>query len=189
VVEWRRIDKAHLSPEILHESPVVGWPDTDLCRPVGRLWPKRHYAARSYCNPRARIECDASTRDGAASVDCYQRASCVDRSTTHSHARSHVDPECHASSGPLSVAVYVAGCKRAPAPGKPGNLIVQISIEATGGNGEYHYFNEGVESPTKFIDITWERGTLLTGSVRVVSGDGQNLKKDYNIPTGELTCQ
>jgi hypothetical protein len=93
------------------------------------------------------------------------------------------------SSGPLSVAVYVANCRRAPSPGKPGNVIVQISIEATGGNGEYHYFNEGVESPTKFIDITWERGTLLVGSVRVITGDGQSLKKDYNIPTGELTCQ
>jgi len=93
------------------------------------------------------------------------------------------------SSGPLSVAVYVASCKRAPVPGKSGNVIVQISIEATGGNGEFHYFNEGVESPTKFVDIAWERGTLLVGSVRVVTGDGQSLKKDYNIPTGELTCQ
>jgi hypothetical protein len=93
------------------------------------------------------------------------------------------------SSGPLSVAVYVASCRRAPTSGKPGNVIVQISIEATGGNGDFHYFNEGVESPTKFVDITWERGTLLVGNVRVISGDGQSLKKDYTIPTGELTCK
>ena len=93
------------------------------------------------------------------------------------------------SSGPLSVAVYVASCRRAPAPGKPGNVVVQISIEATGGNSEFRYFSEGVESPTKFIDIAWERGTRLIGSVRVTSGDGQNLKKEYDIPTGELICQ
>ncbi len=93
------------------------------------------------------------------------------------------------SSGSLGVAVYVASCRRAPTPGKPGNVIVQIAIEATGGNGVFYYFNEGVESPTKFVDIAWERGTLLVGNVRVVSGDGQSLKKDYNIPTGELICQ
>ena len=93
------------------------------------------------------------------------------------------------SSGPLSVAVYVANCRRAPAPGKPGNVIVQISIEATGGNGDFHYFIEGVESPTKFVDITWERGSLLIGTVRVLSGDGQTVKKEYNIPIGELTCK
>jgi hypothetical protein len=93
------------------------------------------------------------------------------------------------SSGPLGVAVYVANCRRAPVPGKPGNVVVQIAIEATGGNGEFHYFNEGVESPTKFVDITWERGTRLIGSVRVLTGDGQSLKKEYDIPTGALTCQ
>ncbi|MBI5565409.1 MAG: hypothetical protein HY870_10955, partial [Chloroflexi bacterium] len=93
------------------------------------------------------------------------------------------------SSGPLSVAVYVASCRRAPSPGKPGNVIVQISIEATGGSGNFHYFNEGVESPTKFVDITWERGTRLIGTVRVESGDGQTVRKEYDIPTGELTCQ
>ncbi len=93
------------------------------------------------------------------------------------------------SSGPLSVAVYVASCRRAPVSGKPGNVIVQISIEASGGNGDFHYFNEGVESPTKFVDIAWERGTRLIGTVRVQSGDGQNLKKEYDIPTGELVCQ
>ncbi len=93
------------------------------------------------------------------------------------------------SSGPLSVAVYVVSCRRAPVPGKSGNVIVQISIEAAGGNGDYHYFNEGVESPTKFVDITWERGTRLIGTVRVQSGDGQSLKKEYDIPTKELICQ
>ena len=93
------------------------------------------------------------------------------------------------SSGPLSVAVYVASCRRAPVPGKPGNVIVQISIEATGGSGDFHYFNEGIESPTKFIDIAWERGTRLIGTVRVVSADGQTLKKEYDIPTSKLICQ
>jgi hypothetical protein len=93
------------------------------------------------------------------------------------------------SSGPLSVAVYIASCRRAPVPGKPGNVIVQISIEATGGNGDFRYFNEGVESPTKFVDITWEQGSRLGGTVRVLSGDGQTVKKEYDIPIGELTCK
>ena len=93
------------------------------------------------------------------------------------------------SSGPLSVAVYVASCRRAPTAGKPGNVVVQISIEATGGNGQYHYFNQGEESPTKFIDITWERGTRLIGKVMVTSDDGQHVEKEYDIPTGELDCK
>jgi hypothetical protein len=93
------------------------------------------------------------------------------------------------SSGPLAVAVYIAGCRRAPTPGKPGNVVVQISIEATGGNGQYHYFNQGEESPTKFIDIAWERGTPLRGKVMVTSDDGQHVEKEYDIPIGELTCK
>jgi hypothetical protein len=93
------------------------------------------------------------------------------------------------SSGPLTVAVYVASCRRAPTAGKPGNVVVQISIEATGGNGQYHYFNQGEESPTKFIDITWERGTRLIGKVMVTSDDGQHVEKEYDIPTGELDCK
>jgi hypothetical protein len=93
------------------------------------------------------------------------------------------------SSGPLSVAVYVANCRRASTPGKPGNVIVQISIEAAGGNGRYRYFNQGVESTSKFIDIVWERGTRLIGTVTVISGDGQIAEKEYDIVTGELECK
>jgi len=93
------------------------------------------------------------------------------------------------SSGPLGVAVYVASCRRSPTSGKPGNVVVQIAIEASGGNGVFYYFNEGVESPTRFIDINWERGTRLIGTVRVESGDGQSVKKEYDIPTKELVCQ
>ena len=93
------------------------------------------------------------------------------------------------SSGPLSVAVYVANCRRAPTPDKPGNVTVQISIEAAGGNGRYRYFNQGVESANKFIDIVWERGTRLIGLVKVISGDGQIAEKEYDIVTGELECK
>ena len=93
------------------------------------------------------------------------------------------------SAGPLSVAVYVANCRRAPTPDKPGNVIVQISIEAAGGNGRYRYFNHGVESANKFIDIVWERGTRLIGLVKVISGDGQIAEKEYDIVTGELECK
>lgn len=107
---------------------------------------------------------------------------------TPSPRPTHV-PVTPTSSGPLSVAVYVANCRNAPSPGKPGNVVVRISIEASGGSGDYHYFNEGVESVGKFIDITWERGTRLIGTVRITSRDGQSVKKEYDIPIGELTCQ
>ena len=93
------------------------------------------------------------------------------------------------SSGPLSAAIYVANCRLAPTPDKPGNVIVQISIEAVGGNGVYRYFNQGVESASKFIDIRWERGTRLIGTVAVISGDGQTVDKEYDIAIGELECK
>jgi hypothetical protein len=93
------------------------------------------------------------------------------------------------SSGPLSAAIYVANCRIAPTPDKPGNVIVQISIEAAGGNGMYRYFNQGVESTSKFIDIMWERGTRLIGTVTVISGDGQTVDKEYDIVIGELECK
>lgn len=93
------------------------------------------------------------------------------------------------SAGPLTVAVYVVSCRRSPTANKPGNVTVQISIESTGGNGEYQYFNQGVESISKFVDILWERGSRLIGVVKVVSGDGQSIEKQYDIPVGELNCQ
>ncbi len=93
------------------------------------------------------------------------------------------------SAGPLSVAVYVASCRRSPTAAKPGNVTIQISIEPVGGNGDYHYFNQGVEAVSKFIDIVWEHGSRLTGVVKVVSGDGQSIEKEYDIPVGELDCK
>ncbi len=97
-------------------------------------------------------------------------------------------PSTPAAFGPLRVNVYVSNCRLASTPDKPGNVIVQISIEATGGNGVYRYFNQGVESTSKLADILWERGTQLIGTVKVISGDGQTVEKVYNIVTGELDC-
>jgi hypothetical protein len=93
------------------------------------------------------------------------------------------------SAGPLSVAVYVVSCRRSPSAAKPGNVTIQISIEPAGGNGDYHYFNQGIEALSKFIDILWEKGSRLTGTVKVVSGDGQSIEKQYDIPIGELECK
>jgi hypothetical protein len=93
------------------------------------------------------------------------------------------------STGSLSVAVYVVGCRNAPTPEKPGNIVVQISIDASGGNGVYRYFMQGIESPGKFADIEWERGSRLIGQVKVISGDGQIVEKKYDIVTGELDCK
>ena len=93
-----------------------------------------------------------------------------------------------ASSGPLDFQTYIAGCKRAPTADKPGNIVVTISVEATGGNGVYRYFHRDVEEPDKFIDIAIEQGTRLIGRVVVTSGDGQTLDKEYDFQTTNLEC-
>ncbi len=96
------------------------------------------------------------------------------------------------SAGPLTftgTGVYVANCRLAPTADKPGKVIIQISVEVTGGNGVYQYFdNDGVKWPTKFIDVPGERGTPLIGKVTVTSGDGQSIEKEYDISPGDLTC-
>jgi len=94
------------------------------------------------------------------------------------------------SAGPLTVAIYVANCRNAPTAAKPGGIVIQISVEATGGNGVYKYYNnEGVQQQTKFIDISWEMGSRLLGKVTVTSGDGQTVEKEYSISPGELRCR
>jgi len=92
------------------------------------------------------------------------------------------------SAGPLAAAIYVANCRSAPTADKPGRIIVQISVEASGGNGRYRYFYQDKESPTKFIEVVGEKGTRLIGEVKVASGDGQEIKKEFDVAAGQLTC-
>jgi hypothetical protein len=92
------------------------------------------------------------------------------------------------SSGPLAAAIYVANCRSVPTADKPGRIVVQISVEASGGNGRYRYFYQDKESPTKFIEVIGEKGTRLIGEVKVTSGDGQEIKPEYDIVVGQLTC-
>ena len=94
------------------------------------------------------------------------------------------------SSGPLSAQVYVVpnSCHSAPTPGKPGNVTFQISVEAKGGNGVYQYTYNSTTSKNKFIDMTWEKGTRLLGTVTVTSGDGQSFDVVLNINIADLTC-
>jgi hypothetical protein len=92
------------------------------------------------------------------------------------------------SSGPLAATIYVANCRSAPTAEKPGRVIVQISVEASGGNGKYRYSYQDKESPTKFIQVVGERGTRAIGEVRITSGDGQELKKPFDIGIGGLSC-
>jgi len=92
------------------------------------------------------------------------------------------------SSGPLAAAIYVANCRSAPTADKPGQIVVQISVEASGGNGRYRYFYQDKESPTKFIDVLGEKGTRIIGEVKVASGDGQEIKKEFDFASGQLTC-
>jgi hypothetical protein len=92
------------------------------------------------------------------------------------------------SSGPLAATIYVANCRSAPTADKPGRVIVQISVEASGGNGKYRYYYQDKESPTKFIDVVGEKGTRTISEVRLTSGDGQELKKEFDIGIGGLSC-
>jgi hypothetical protein len=93
------------------------------------------------------------------------------------------------SSGPLTFEIYVAGCQSAPTAAKPAGVIIAISIEARGGNGIYKYFdNEGVQHSSKFIDISWAKGSALIGKVTVTSGDGQTVEKEYYINLAESKC-
>lgn len=92
------------------------------------------------------------------------------------------------SSGPLAATIYVANCRSAPTVDKPGRVVVQISVEASGGNGKYRYYYLDKESPTKFIEVVGEKGTRAIGEVRVTSGDGQELKKEFDIGIGGLNC-
>ena len=92
------------------------------------------------------------------------------------------------SAGPLAAQVYVANCTSAPTEEKPGNVLLQISVEATGGNGVYSYLHRDVLEPDKFIDILWERGSLLIGKVGVTSGDGQTFDVEYIVDLKTLEC-
>jgi hypothetical protein len=74
----------------------------------------------------------------------------------------------------------VAGCRAAPTAEKPDNVVITISVEATGGNGVYRYFHRDVEEPDKFIDVEWGKNTRLIGSVTVTSA-GQSLTKEYDF--------
>lgn len=96
------------------------------------------------------------------------------------------------SSGPLTftgTGIYVANCGKAATTDKPGGIVIQISVEVTGGNGTYQYFdNDGKQWPTKFIDVSGEKGTQSIGKVTVTSGDGQTVMKEYNLSPGDLAC-
>jgi hypothetical protein len=92
------------------------------------------------------------------------------------------------SAAPLSAAIYAANCRSAATAEKPGRVLVQISVEASGGNGRYRYFYQDKESPTKFIDVVGEKGTRIIDKVKVTSGDGQELMKEFDIAINQLTC-
>ena len=88
----------------------------------------------------------------------------------------------------MSAAIYAANCRSEPTADKPGRVVVQIAIEANGGNGRHRYFYQDKESPTKFIEALGEKGTRLIGEGTVASGHGQEIKKEFDIAISQLTC-
>ena len=87
----------------------------------------------------------------------------------------------------MSAAIYVANCRSEPTADKPGQVVIQISVEATGGTGKYTYTYQNKDYPTKFIDVIGEKGTRSIGEVLVTSGN-QQIKKEFDISPGDLTC-
>jgi hypothetical protein len=125
------------------------------------------------------------TTAAPAPTDTIAATATAEATTTSAPARPRPTAT---SSGPLAATIYVANCRSAPAADKPGRVIVQISVEASGGNGKYRYYYQDKESPTKFVEAVGERGTRSIGEVRVTSGDGQELKKAFDIGIGGLNC-
>jgi hypothetical protein len=67
-------------------------------------------------------------------------------------------------------------------------VIVQISVEATGGNGVYAYVYQDISTTDKFIEIPWELGSRLLGKVTVNSGDGQSVIVELNVDLKDYEC-
>ena len=88
----------------------------------------------------------------------------------------------------MSAAIYPPTAAARRQPTSRASVIVQISVEASGGNGRYRYFYQDKESPTKFIEVIGEKGTRIIGEVKVTSGDGQEIKKEFDIAISQLTC-
>ena len=126
----------------------------------------------------------AATQPAPVSTDTLTPQATETATATPAAAKPRPTPT---SAGPLSAAIFVANCRSAPTADKPGRVIIQISVEATGGNGKYSYTYQNTNSPTKFIDVIGEKGTRSIGEVLITSGD-QQLKKEFNFSPADLTC-
>lgn len=91
--------------------------------------------------------------------------------------------------GLLAAQAYVAQCRLAPTPDKPGSIVVQLSIEAAGGDGRYRYFVQGREFSDKLVDVAWSLGARLIVTYTVTAGDGQSITRVFNASPGELNCR
>ena len=134
--------------------------------------------------PPANTSAPAPTQPPAAPTDTIAPQPTDTATATPAAAKPRPTPT---SAGPLSAAIYVANCRSAPTSDKPGRVIIQISVEATGGNGQYGYTYQNKNYPTKFIDVIGEKGTRSIGEVLITSGN-QQLKQEFNISPGDLTC-
>lgn len=81
-----------------------------------------------------------------------------------------------AVSGPLTFSYYVVWQAD---PADASVMIANLTITATGGDGNYQYFRDEVSLPGPVIQYRWGKCAGNPGSLRVTSGDGQSIKIDY----------
>ncbi len=89
------------------------------------------------------------------------------------------------STGPLSFAISIAGCRLDPA--RDGGVILTMRFDATGGNGVYTYYRENQQVPRTF-ERPATKGSAVIDAYRVTSGDGQSIERKERFTGAQFGC-
>ena len=54
-------------------------------------------------------------------------------------------------------------------------------------NRKFHHHGSNA-GRIDWVEVAGEKGTRLIGEVKVTSGDGQEIKKEFDIALSQLTC-
>ena len=89
------------------------------------------------------------------------------------------------STGPLTFAIGIVGCRLDPA--REGGVILTMRFDATGGNGVYTYYRENQDVPRTF-ERPATKGSAVIDAYRVVSGDGQSIERKERFTGAQFGC-